>query len=63
MDGKQGLEMFKIINPKLAIPVHYNDYDVFKSPLDDFSREISEAGLGHRVQYLTHGDMYNFKLQ
>lgn len=63
MDGKQGLEMFKIINPKLAIPVHYNDYDVFKSPLDDFSREISEAGLSHRVKYLTHGDKYIFKIQ
>jgi L-ascorbate metabolism protein UlaG (beta-lactamase superfamily) len=31
MDGKEGVEMFKIINPKKAIPIHYNDYDVFKS--------------------------------
>ena len=33
MDGKQEVEMFKIINPKKAIPIHYNDYDVFKLPL------------------------------
>ncbi len=31
MDAREGLEMFNIINPKKAIPIHYNDYDVFKS--------------------------------
>jgi L-ascorbate metabolism protein UlaG (beta-lactamase superfamily) len=36
MDAKEGLEMFNIINPKKATPIHYNDYDVFTSPLEDF---------------------------
>ena len=36
MDTKEGLEMFNIINPKKVIPIHYNDYDVFKSPREDF---------------------------
>lgn len=62
MNGKQGVEMFNIINPRIAIPIHYNDYDVFKSPLEDFKAEIKNAGLDNRVHYLTHGDTYNFKV-
>ncbi len=29
MDGKEGVKMLKIINARKAIPIHYNDYDVF----------------------------------
>lgn len=32
MNGDEGIEAVKIINPEKAIPIHYNDYDVFKSP-------------------------------
>lgn len=62
MNAKQGVEMFRIISPRVAIPVHYNDYDVFKSPLDDFKAEIRKAGFDNRVHYLTHGDTYNFNV-
>lgn len=60
MDGEQGVEMLRIVNPQHAIPVHYNDYDVFKSPLSDFQREVEAAGLADRVHYLGHGDSYSF---
>jgi L-ascorbate metabolism protein UlaG (beta-lactamase superfamily) len=62
MDGKQGVEMFKIINPKKAIPIHYNDYDVVKSTLEDFQIQIREAGLEDRIYYLMHGETYNFEV-
>ncbi len=62
MDGKEGVEMFKIINPKKAIPIHYNDYDVFKSKLEDFQIQIREAGLENRIHYLMHGDTYKFEV-
>jgi L-ascorbate metabolism protein UlaG (beta-lactamase superfamily) len=62
MDGKQGLEMLRLVHPELAIPIHYNDYDVFKSPLADFQREVNEAGLHDRVHYLGHGDTYRFRV-
>ena len=29
MDGKQGIQLVKLIGPKLTIPVHFDDYDVF----------------------------------
>jgi L-ascorbate metabolism protein UlaG (beta-lactamase superfamily) len=62
MDGKQGIEAMQIVDPTVAIPIHYNDYDVFKSPLSDFQREIAEAGLEHRVHYLNHGQEYTFEV-
>jgi len=61
MDDKQGVEAIQLINPETAIPIHYNDYDVFKSPLEDFKRTASEAGLSDRIVYLTHGETYNFE--
>ncbi|MBV9668535.1 MAG: MBL fold metallo-hydrolase [Nitrososphaeraceae archaeon] len=61
MDAKEGIEMFKIINPKNAIPIHYNDYDVFQSPLEDFKRRVREEGLEERVHYLTHGETFAFE--
>jgi L-ascorbate metabolism protein UlaG (beta-lactamase superfamily) len=62
MDGKQGVEAMQIVNPEISIPIHYNDYDVFKSPLSDFQREVTEAGLEHKVHYLSHGQEYNFEV-
>jgi L-ascorbate metabolism protein UlaG (beta-lactamase superfamily) len=60
MDAEQGVELLRIIKPKQAIPIHYNDYDVFKSPLSDFQRAVDAAGLAHQVHYLSHGDTYTF---
>ena len=35
----------KILIKLPAIPIHYNDYDVFKSPLEDFSTKLRRQGL------------------
>jgi len=61
MDDEQGVEMMRIIDPKTAIPIHYNDYDVFKSPLRDFKIAAERAGLSDRVVYLAHGESYEFE--
>jgi L-ascorbate metabolism protein UlaG (beta-lactamase superfamily) len=61
MDGKQGVQMMQMVDPKYAIPIHYNDYDVMKSPLLDFKLEVKAAGLQDRVHYLDRGETYTFK--
>jgi L-ascorbate metabolism protein UlaG (beta-lactamase superfamily) len=61
MDGKDGVKMLQIIAPHHAIPIHYNDYDVFRSPLSDFEKEVKAAGLQDKITYLKHGDTYQFK--
>jgi len=60
MNAEQGIEAMRIIHPDLAIPIHYNDYDVFKDPLDEFVRAVNAAGLQDRVHYLHHGETYTF---
>ena len=60
MDGKDGVKLLQIIQPKKAIPIHYDDYDVFKSPLSDFAQEVKAAGLDQQVVYLAHGATYSF---
>jgi L-ascorbate metabolism protein UlaG (beta-lactamase superfamily) len=56
-----GVQATEIIAPRTAIPIHFNDYTVFKSPLEDFVKAIAEAGLEH-IRYLNHGDTYNFEV-
>ncbi|MEJ7862997.1 MAG: MBL fold metallo-hydrolase [Pyrinomonadaceae bacterium] len=62
MDDKQGVEAVKLINPDKAIPIHYNDYDVFKSPLEDFKRAAEAAGLSEKMIYLSHGETHDFEI-
>ena len=62
MDAEQGVEALRIIDPRTAVPIHYNDYGVFKSPLEDFKKAVAEAGLEDRVRYLAHGETYEFEV-
>lgn len=68
MDGKQGVALTRMIAPmpvpsKLTvIPIHYDDYDVFKSPLEDFVKAFLDSGLENQVRYLHQGDTYTFEL-
>jgi len=62
MDAAQGVQLMRLINPEVTIPVHYDDYDVFLSPLDDFKKAVESAGWGDRVVYLDRGDQYRFSV-
>lgn len=62
MDAEQGIEAMQLINPHEVIPIHYNDYEVFKSPLQEFKEAVSAAGLESRVKYLSHGETYEFEM-
>ncbi|MEV0158703.1 MBL fold metallo-hydrolase [Nonomuraea fuscirosea] len=56
MDGAQGAAWVGLIHPHAVVPVHYDDYTVFSSPLDDFKHHIEQAGLADRVVYLERGE-------
>lgn len=62
MDAKQGLDAVRIVNPRTAVPIHYDDYEVFKSPLADFRRAVQSAGLEDRVHYVDRGETYRFEV-
>lgn len=61
MNAKQGVEMIRIVAPRKAIPIHFNDYHVFRSPLEEFIEAVRTAGLESQVDYLNHGETYTFR--
>jgi L-ascorbate metabolism protein UlaG (beta-lactamase superfamily) len=62
MAGKQGAEAIKLIAPRMAIPIHINDYTAFKSPLEDFVKAVKAARFEKRVKYVAPGETYTFKV-
>ncbi|MDQ2586512.1 MULTISPECIES: MBL fold metallo-hydrolase [Saccharothrix] len=40
MDGAQGVDLLEMLRPRHAVPVHYDDYGLMKSPLSDFVGEV-----------------------
>ncbi|KAL4910524.1 hypothetical protein BDW74DRAFT_164425 [Aspergillus multicolor] len=63
MDAKQGVELMQLVKPDVTIPIHYDDYDVFASPLSDFKEQVERAGLGGGVVYLDRGEEYRFAVR
>ncbi|WP_226480671.1 MBL fold metallo-hydrolase [Natrinema amylolyticum] len=61
MDADQGVEAVDLIDAETSIPIHYNDYEVFRSPLSNFKAAVEKAGLEDRVDYLEHGETYEFE--
>ncbi len=62
MDAMQGVEAIKLINARKNVPIHYNDYTVFKSSLDDFKALVAMSSLEDRVHYMEHGGTYTFEV-
>jgi L-ascorbate metabolism protein UlaG (beta-lactamase superfamily) len=56
MDAIQGADLLELIKPGMAIPVHYDDYGLFKSPLADFRAEVERRGLAGSVRYVDRGE-------
>jgi L-ascorbate metabolism protein UlaG (beta-lactamase superfamily) len=60
MNGKDGVRLMQLVRPRMAIPVHHGDYDVYQSPLADFATAAQAAGLTPQVAWLRHGETYAF---
>jgi L-ascorbate metabolism protein UlaG (beta-lactamase superfamily) len=55
MDGSQGAELARRLDYRHVLPVHYDDYTVFHSPLHDFLAEASKLGLDERLVHCRRG--------
>jgi L-ascorbate metabolism protein UlaG (beta-lactamase superfamily) len=60
MTGEQAVRAVEIVRPETAIPIHYNDYSVFMSGLDDFRRAAEQSPTETAFHYLAHGGTYTF---
>ena len=60
MTGEQGVRAVEITRPRTAIPIHYNDFSVFMSGLDDFKKAAETSSGDTEFRYLAHGETYTF---
>jgi L-ascorbate metabolism protein UlaG (beta-lactamase superfamily) len=56
MDGRQGVDLLEILRPRYAVPVHVDDYPVFRSPLSDFLAEVERRRPASRVVTVGRGE-------
>jgi L-ascorbate metabolism protein UlaG (beta-lactamase superfamily) len=56
MDGRQGTELVEKLKLPKVVPVHFDDYSVFASPLSDFTDEMKRRGLADRILEVGRGD-------
>lgn len=57
MDATQGADFLQLMDPPVAVPVHYDDYSVFRSPLADFRAEMERRRWPGQVRYVQRGDV------
>ncbi len=55
MDARQGAELLEFLRPRVAVPIHNDDYGVFKSPLSAFLAETAARGLDDMVRVVRPG--------
>jgi L-ascorbate metabolism protein UlaG (beta-lactamase superfamily) len=56
MDAGQGADVVELIRPRLTVPIHYDDYPVFRSPLRDFVAEARRRGFIRQVRTVHRGE-------
>ena len=56
MDAEQGVDFLRRVRPGTAVPVHHDDYGVFRSPLSAFLERAAGAGLGASVRTVRRGE-------
>jgi hypothetical protein len=68
MDAEQGIKLLCALQPEKVIPIQYiplfkltsfDDYDVFKSPLEDFKNAAEKSGWSDKIIYLDRGEEYH----
>ncbi len=60
MTGEQAVQAVELTKPRVAIPIHYNDFSVFMSGLEDFKDAAGKSSALTEFHYLTHGETYGF---
>ncbi len=56
MDAPQGVDLLRRLRPTVAVPVHHEDYGVFRDPLDAFVQQARRAGLQDCLRVAAAGE-------
>jgi L-ascorbate metabolism protein UlaG (beta-lactamase superfamily) len=57
MTGADAVTLLEMLQPRRALPIHYDDYGVFKSGVEDMRRAAVKADLSVHVRYLQRGEL------
>ncbi|WP_148574057.1 MBL fold metallo-hydrolase [Nocardioides caldifontis] len=55
MDAVQGVDFLRRIRPRVTVPVHHDDYRVFRSPLSDFEALAAREGVAEGLRTVARG--------
>jgi L-ascorbate metabolism protein UlaG (beta-lactamase superfamily) len=61
MDARQGADLIELLTPPVTVPVHYDDYDRFASPLGDFVAEVRRRELPGEVRPAQRGETISLR--
>ena len=56
LDDQQGCDLVERISPTSVVPIHHDDYGVFRSPLSAFVTQMRRRGLAERLRIAIPGD-------
>jgi uncharacterized protein YndB with AHSA1/START domain len=56
MDAAQGLDFLRRVRPRMAVPVHYDDYRIFRSPLSEFLSVVDHDEEDWRIETPARGE-------
>lgn len=61
MDARQGADLVELLRPPVTVPVHYDDYTLFKSPLGDFVAEVGRRHLPGELRVVHRGQTVSLR--
>jgi L-ascorbate metabolism protein UlaG (beta-lactamase superfamily) len=61
MDARQGADLVELLKPPVTVPVHYDDYDRFASPLGDFVAEVGRRQLPGQLRTAHRGETISLR--
>jgi L-ascorbate metabolism protein UlaG (beta-lactamase superfamily) len=56
MDDRQGADLVGLLEPRVVVPVHHDDYGVFRSPLADFVATFERRQLPGALRLVGRGE-------
>lgn len=61
LDGAGGRQLLDVVQPGYAVPVHHEDYGVFRSPLSDFVHAVAGTPFESRIRHVQRGDTVSLR--
>src|SRR4051794_4520585 len=61
MAARQGAALVELLKPPVTVPIHFDDYDRFASPLGDFVAEVARRELPGELRTVHRGDTISLR--